>query len=186
MARIPSITSLDQLAPEHGGLFERLVARRGSVVGPFRILLPSPEMAIRFADIGAFLRFDGAVPRDIAELAILTAARELDCRYVWGDHELLGRQANVRPEAIAAIAATPPGGVTAGLSPQEAEVVTYVQDLLRTQRVGDARLKAVQDRLGVAATVELTAMAGYYRGLATVLNAYQMDADAEKAVLPNS
>jgi hypothetical protein len=40
--------------------------------------------------------------------------------------------------------------------------------------------------LGVAGLVELTVMVGYYRMLACVVNAYQIDADPGKDVLPNS
>lgn len=184
MPRIPLITQKDQLPPDHHDLYDRLVARRGGVVGPFRVLLHSPELAIRTADIGAFLRFDGSLPRDVAETAILVAARETDARYVWGDHAPLARQAGVRPECVEAIANTPPGGETRGLTPQEAEVVTYVQELLRTQRVGDARLQALEARLGVAGVVELTIMVGYYRMLSCVVNAYEIDADPGKDRLP--
>ena len=169
-----------------GPIYDRLVEKRGSIVGPFRVLLHSPELADRAGIIGQWLRFDGSLPREAAEIAILTVAREADARYVWGDHALLGRQAGVREEAVAAIAATPPGGQTQGLLPDEAAIVTYVQELLRTQRVSDERMQPIRDRFGVPGLVELTAMVGYYRMLACTLNVFQIDADAGKDVLPNS
>ena len=186
MPRIPLITQKEQLAPEFHEHYDRLAARRGSIVGPFRVLLHSPELAVRAGEIGAFLRFDGSLPRDVAEIIILTAAREMDARYVWGDHTALGRQAGVREGCIQAIGATTADGITHGLSPEEAELVEYVQELVRTNRVSDAKSKGLESRLGLAGLVELTATIAYYRALACVLNTYQIDADAGKDVLPNS
>jgi 4-carboxymuconolactone decarboxylase len=186
MPRIPLITEKSQLAPEFHDHYDRLAARRGQIVGPFRVLLHSPELAVRAGDIGAFLRFDGSLPRDVAEIVILTAAREMDARYVWGDHTLLGRQAGVREACIQAIGNTPAGGQTIGLTPEEAELVEYVQELVRTNRVSEAKSKALEARLGLAGLVEVVGTIAYYRALACVLNTYQIDADAGKDVLPNS
>jgi len=186
MSRIPLITQKDQLAPEFHDHYDRLAARRGSIVGPFRLLLHNPELAVRAGDIGAYLRFDGALPREVAEIVILTAAREMDARYVWGDHTLLGRQAGVREACIQAIGNTPTGGETKGLTPEEAEIVEYVQELVRTQRVSDAKVQALEARFGVEGLVELTATIAYYRMLACVLNTCQIDADPGKDILPNS
>ena len=47
MPRITPLTKRDEIAPEHGPIYDRLVEKRGSIVGPFRVLLHSPELADR-------------------------------------------------------------------------------------------------------------------------------------------
>ena len=182
MPRLPVITQRDQVPPEHGEQFDAIVERRGSVVGPFRILLHSPKLARMAADVGAYLRYDSGLPRDVAELAIITAAREWDCRYVWGDHAPLARQAGISEETIQAVAGRK---APAGLRAEEAQVVGYVHQLLRQHRSDAALHRALEDRLGKVGLVELTVMLGYYSMLAQVLNGYEVDQDPDKERLPD-
>src|SRR5437763_1976826 len=46
MARLPSITSKDQVAAKDRDSFDSIVASRGAVQGPFTMFLHSPEVAI--------------------------------------------------------------------------------------------------------------------------------------------
>ncbi|MCW2691066.1 MAG: hypothetical protein JWR37_5956, partial [Mycobacterium sp.] len=47
MARVPQITSKEQLATEYHALFDRIAQARGQVGGPYSILLHSPGVADR-------------------------------------------------------------------------------------------------------------------------------------------
>ena len=61
MARLPYITSKDQVAAKDHAVFDSVVASRGAVQGPFLMFMHSPEVAGRVAHLGAYVRFEGAV-----------------------------------------------------------------------------------------------------------------------------
>lgn len=182
MARIPLIQQKEDLAPEHRPIFDGIAQSRGSVRGPFGVLLHSPEIAGRTAHLGAYIRFESLLDRKLAELAVLAAARESNCRYEWAAHIALARQVGVREEAIAAIRnKEAPKGLTA----EEAQVVSYVQQLLRSHRVSEATFHALRERLGTQSLVELTATVGYYGMIACALNAFEVEPPAGGDVLPD-
>ena len=84
MARLPLITSKDQVAPKDHAVVDDIVKSRGGIHGPFNMFLHSPELAGRVAHLGAFVRFEGSLDMRVRVLAAMTAARELDAVYVWG------------------------------------------------------------------------------------------------------
>jgi len=172
MARVPLITTKDELPAEHHAAFDLITQSRGRVAGPFGVLLHSPEAAKRIAHLGAYIRFESALSGEQRELAILATARAMDCRYEWAAHVPLARKAGVRGEAIAAIRDK---RAPAGLTPAEAEIVQYATVLLRVHRVSDAAYEALRARFGTQALVELTATAGYYAMIACALNAFAIE-----------
>src|SRR5204863_375392 len=68
MARLPSITSKDQVAAKDRDTFDSIVASRGAVQGPFTMFLHSPEVAGRVADLGAYVRFEGSLDMKVRVL----------------------------------------------------------------------------------------------------------------------
>src|SRR5207248_6524160 len=103
MARLPPITSKDQVAAEHRGIYESIVASRGAVQGPFTMFLHSPELAGRLAHLGAYVRFVGSLDMRVRVLAAMTVARELDAVYVWGAQTGQARKLGVPESTVAAI-----------------------------------------------------------------------------------
>ena len=84
MARLPYITSKDQVAAKDHAVFDSIVASRGAVQGPFTMFLHSPELAGRVAHVGAYVRFEGSLDMRVRVLAAMTVAREFEALYVWG------------------------------------------------------------------------------------------------------
>ncbi len=181
MARVPMITQKTDLAPEHHKAFDSIAASRGSVRGPFSVLLHSPEMASRAAHLGAYLRFEGKLSNADKELAIISVAREMDCQFEWAGHVVLARKAGVREAAITAIRDRK---APAGLTPEEAQIVGYAQQLLRNHRVDEATFRALRDRIGTTGLVELTTTVGYYGMIACNLNAFEVTPEAGAELLP--
>ena len=181
MARISQITKRQDLAPEHGEIFDTIAASRGRVGGPFAVLLNSPEVAGRTAHLGAYLRFESTLPDAHKELAIITAAREFDCDYEWGAHEALARKAGVRDEAIDIVANKRD---VSGLNEEEAVIVSYGREILVKHRVSNATYEAAISRYGEQGVTELTAIFGYYGMLACALNAFEVEPTPEMAKLP--
>lgn len=171
MTRVPEVTSREELAPEHRPAFDDIQASRGTVSGPFKVLLNSPEVARRIAHTGAYLRFENSIPLEVSELAVLATARELDCQFAWTAHERAARTAGVREEAIVAIRErTAPRG----LNPGEALVFNYAQELLWKHRVSQNAFQAALQRFGAKQLTDLTATIGYYSLLSCVLNAFEV------------
>jgi 4-carboxymuconolactone decarboxylase len=72
---------------------------------------------------------------------------------------------------------------TRGMSPEDAQIVAFTQQLLQKHRVDDATFKAMQDRLGTDGLIQLTGTIGYYSMLAMTVNACELEAGPGAEVL---
>ena len=171
MARLPVITSKDQLAPEHHAVADGIVASRGSLQGPFSVFLHSPELAERMAHLGAYVRFEGSLDMRVRTLAALVVAKEFDAAYVWGAQTGAARQRNIPETTIAAIREDRSDGIPAA----DLAIVTFTRTLLRQHRISDAAAKALQERFGDDGFIQLTGAIGYYSMLAMTVNACELE-----------
>ena len=179
MARLPSITSKDQVAAKDRDTFDSIVASRGAVQGPFTMFLHSPEVAGRVADLGAYVRFEGSLDMKVRVLAAMTVAREFEAMYVWGAQTGGARRLSVPEETITAIRDNHSRGVPA----EDAQIIDFTRQLLRRHRVDDATFKAMQSRFGNDELVQLTTAIGYYTLLSMTVNACELEPAAGAEVL---
>ena len=179
MARLPSITSKDQVAAKDRDTFDSIVASRGAVQGPFTMFLHSPEVAGRVADLGAYVRFEGSLDMKVRVLAAMTVAREFEAMYVWGAQTGGARKLGVLEEAIAAIR----DNHSRGVRPEDAQIIDFTRQLLRRHRVDDATFKAMQSRFGNDELVQLTTAIGYYTLLSMTVNARELEPASGAEVL---
>ena len=119
MARLSAVTR-DQLNPEDHQYFDSIVGTRGSIRGPYGVLLHSPKLAARVADTGAFVRFDFDIPEALKETVIIATAKEMHSQYEFSAHARLAGTAGVSDDTVNAIAT---GTAPAGLSGDEALLV---------------------------------------------------------------
>lgn len=171
MARIATIEKKEELAPEHRPTYEEIARTRGRVGGPFVALFHSPELAARTAHLGSYLRFESTLDKKVVELAALASARELECKHEWAAHVRHAQNAGI---PIATIRAVHQKEGMEHYSSEEAQIISYVQELLRHHRVSEATFQALYGRLGERGMVELTATIGYYAMLACTLNAFDV------------
>jgi 4-carboxymuconolactone decarboxylase len=171
MARIATIQKKEDLAPEHQPIYDSIAASRGVVGGPFLGLLHSPELAQRTAHLGSYIRFESSLDHKLIELTALAAARELDCKHEWIAHVNHAQKAGIPIETIRAIHEKKG---PENFSSEDAQVISYVQELLRTHRASEATFQALYGRLGERGLVELTATIGYYAMVACTLNAFDL------------
>lgn len=171
MPRIGSVTR-DQLSEGDRQYYDAIVGTRGSVRGPFGVLLNSPKLAARVADTGAFVRFEFNQPEGLKEVLIIATAREMRQQYEFSAHARLARQAGVSEGTIRAIA---DGSAPAGLEGDEALLVGFVHELLRERRVGDATFGAMVARFGERDTLHFTVLCGHYLLVAQVLTAFEVE-----------
>ena len=158
MARLPNVTR-EQLKSEDQQYYDEIVGSRGSVRGPYGVLLYSPNLAARVANTGTYVRFESDMPNNLKEVVIIATAREIKSQYEFTAHARLAREANVSDETIKAIAQ---GTAPQSLSGDEELLVRFTQQLLRDHKVNDATYSAVKDRFGVQGTVDLTGLIGHY------------------------
>ena len=181
MARIPLIENKENLPPEHQGTYDAIARSRSAVRGCFPALLHVPTIAEHTASLGGYLRFDGNLDPKVRALAAMTAARELDCIHEWAAGVRNAEKNRIRPETLRAVHQRLP---SAGLPPDEAEIVEYVRQLLRRHRIDDQLFHSVHKRLGVAGMVELTAAIGYYAMISCTLNAFEISSSLNPKDFP--
>jgi 4-carboxymuconolactone decarboxylase len=179
MARLPPITTKDQVAAKDQAVFDAIVASRGAVQGPFTMFLHSPELAGRVAHLGAYVRFEGSLDMRVRVLAAMTVAREFEAVYVWGAQTGGARRLGVPEATIAAIRENHARGVPA----DDAEIVDFTRQLLRRHRVDEVSFKRMQARLGDDGLIQLTTAIGYYSLLAMTVNACELEAAPGAEVL---
>jgi 4-carboxymuconolactone decarboxylase len=181
MARMKLIAHKEDLAPEHGALFDELAALRGRISGPSTVVLHSPGLARPWNQVSEYLHRDSIVEAEHAELAVCATARERDCGYVWNAHVPLALKAGIARQTIAAVAERR----SADELPEPARtVVLYVRQLLQRNRVDDdvfARLLAAHDPRWL---VELTVWIGRYAALSGILNAFEVAHASPAETLP--
>src|SRR4030088_109234 len=152
MARLPSITSKEQVAPKDHAIVDGIVQSRGALQGPFTMFLHCPELGGRLAHLGAFVRFEGSLDMRVRVLAAMTVARELEAVYVWGAQTGGARRLGVPKATITAIRENH----SRGIPPEDAEIIDFTRQLLRQHRVDETLFKAMQARFGNDELVQLT------------------------------
>ena len=172
--RVQPITDRTQLPEDGRRHFDAIVESRGGVRGPFAVLLHSPELAGRVAELGAYVRFEADLPAPVRELAILSTARAWDCAYEWVAHEPIAREAGVGNRGIDAALGE---ATLAELPDAEAVTVRFARELLGDHVVTDGTYRDAVEVLGERGVVELAGTVGYYSMLACALNGFRVRPD---------
>ena len=157
--------------------------QRGSMQGPYNVLLRSPELGNLAQQFGAHTRFNSSLPLVLNELAILLVARFWSCQFVWWAHRRIAADAGLDEALIKAIAT--------GTTPQEmsveiAAVHGFCHELLQTRQVLDTSYAAMVERFGEVGAVDLMATMSYYTLVSMSLNVdqYPLPDGAEPELYP--
>ena len=135
-----------ELTPEQKTLVEHLLSgERGTLNGPFNVLLRSPEMGDLAQKLGAYIRFRTTVPNKLNEFAILITARALNVQYEWAAHHKNALQAGLSPAIIDAVAA---GKRPPAMQPDEEIIYNFTSELVNTKQVSDSAFRAAVDKFG--------------------------------------
>jgi 4-carboxymuconolactone decarboxylase len=169
--RIPAVTDREQVPEDQRQVWDAIVASRGSVRGPFAVLMHSPEVAGRVAHVGTYVRFESSLDATVRELAAMTTAHLLDCEYERAAHERQAREAGVPDATLQAIRSNRFEAVAA----EYRWVSDLTRQLVVDHRIAPATFDDARERLGVRGLVELTATIGYYAMIAAPLNAFEVE-----------
>jgi 4-carboxymuconolactone decarboxylase len=168
--------SPDRLGEAQKPVYERLAKiGRGSLGGPFDIMLRSPGMAEGMVAAYEHFRFHSQLDKRLKELAILIVAREWTAQFEWFAHKPAAQKAGLADAAIEDLRA---GKRPAAMQPDEATVYDFAVALIRRHEVDDASFAKARDLLGDEQLVDLIGLIGEYMKVALLLNAAQIGVPA--------
>lgn len=178
MSRLPQL-SYHHLEAGRRAVWDALVASRGAaalddsgrLAGPYNAFVTAPEVGQHLAAVGHVLRFESAIDRRLAELAIITVAAHWRAEYEWWAHASIARDRGVSDAVIDAIAAGAPPPFDRG---DEASIHAFVRALLERRQPDDHSDAAARALLGDAGVVELVSLVGYYTLVAFTLVSFDV------------
>ena len=147
-----------------------LTREDGSLRGPFNALLLAPELGAALQDVGAAIRYRGALTDRAREIAILLVAARWDSAFEREAHEAVGAAAELTGAELTAL--------------RDEETTAFTGDEGLVARVTAALLDGDLDdelwgeasvALGADVVFELTVLVGYYATLALQLRVFRVE-----------
>jgi 4-carboxymuconolactone decarboxylase len=161
---------------------EQFARMRGQdVFGPFALMLRSPEVMLRAAAMGEYMRYRTALPPALNEFIILLTARHWSQPFEWHVHQPAALKAGLGPEIVAAVSK---GRRPEAMSSDEAIVYDFATELLRLQNVSDPTFAKALDRFGEHGVIDMVGVAGYYSFLSMMMNTARTAVPADSEVPP--
>jgi len=171
MARLPDIV-VDKLDPEQRRVYDSIISGpRGTVPGPLRVWLNSPELCERAQALGAFCRYDTVLPPRLSELAIITVGAYWKAGYEWAVHAPIAQKAGLAQDVIEAI--------RRGQQPEfqrsdEAAVHAFIHELLNNRKVSETTHRKAESEIGSRGLVDLVGIMGYYGLISMTIVAFDV------------
>jgi 4-carboxymuconolactone decarboxylase len=142
----------------------------GRLLGPFAVMLLTPEVGDAVQQVGAKIRFAAALSARERELAILAVAGVLRSDFERLAHEPAALRAGLTKDQVNAVLS---GQVPDGLAGDEALVSRLAQAMTADRNLSDDDYAAGVAALGKERLAELTWLVGYYSALALSLAVFR-------------
>jgi 4-carboxymuconolactone decarboxylase len=142
-------------------------AARGTLGGPWAVILRSPEMINRARELSDYLRFKSSLPPRLSEFVILITAREWTQQYEWNAHHTLAMKGGLSPDIAKAVAE---GRRPEKMADDEAALYDFCIELHRNRSVSDATYARALAKFGEQGLVDTIGLSGWYTLVAMVLN----------------
>ena len=165
--RLPAIPEALWTDEQRAAVAEFSAGRGYAPLGPFWVMLRSPEVMLRAKAMGDYLRYRNRLPKDISEMVILHTARAWSQSFEWVHHARYAREAGLADDIIAAIA---DGRRPAVLSSIQAAAYDFTAELQANKRVSDVTYARAAAAFGEPGVIDLIGLQGYYTMLAMMLN----------------
>lgn len=180
MSRLPLLDEAALTSDQHK-IYDAIASGpRGTVAGPLRVWLQSPELAAKAQVLGQYARYDSVLPSHLSELAILVTARYWSSGFEWTHHVPIALNAGVPEHAVQAIG----DAKRVTFDDRQAQAVfDFAVDLHVDKKVGDAAYAAAEQALGVQGCVDLVGICGYYTLISMTINVFDVP-DGDGPVLP--
>jgi 4-carboxymuconolactone decarboxylase len=144
-----------------------LSGARGTMDGPYNVLLRSPIMGDLAQQFGAHLRFHSSLPQRLNELAILLTARHWNSEFEWYVHHQFALNAGLDADTIQAVAR---GRRPDDMRKDEKAVFDFCDELFAQKFVSDATFMTAREILGEQGIVDLIGALAYYHLVSMILN----------------
>jgi len=169
--RVPLLAGHDDVPPAHQHFVDRIVLTRGWIAGVFQVLLHTPDVAARVANVGDFVLYHSVLPPAARALACLLTAREFDCNYAWDAAMGPAHAAKLDVKLIEALEHGRPLAAAAG---QHGALLDFCRQLLRgNHHVAEETYRAVLKQYGVPGAVQVAVTVGYVAMMCMVANAFE-------------
>jgi 4-carboxymuconolactone decarboxylase len=155
--------------------------RKRTVFGPFVPLIRSPEVMVRAAEMGEYLRYRTSLGQKLSEFVILIMAREWTQDYEWYVHQPEALKAGLKPELVEAVRE---GRRPQGMAEDEETLFEFVTELNRTRRVSDKTYERAVKTFGEKGVIDIVGIQGYYALLAMALNVSRLELPKDGQRLP--
>jgi 4-carboxymuconolactone decarboxylase len=161
----------DALTKQQSEIFDNLVARRGRLLGPYKIWIHSPPLAAGMEVIGTFINKQCSLSEREVEIGILIIAEHWDSDYVREAHVRLGREAGLKDNEIANILSGQDPRLT---DPHEDAVYRFAKSLAGGGKMSDDDFEAVAKVIGRDGIAEVLVLLGYYTSVALGMKVHQV------------
>jgi 4-carboxymuconolactone decarboxylase len=165
--RLPVIPVEQYSAEQKQAVTQYEAVRKAAIFGPFEVMLYSPAMMTNAREVGDYMKAGSAIPRNLAELAILYIAKDWNQDYVWYQHVPLALKAGLTQSHVDALGyAQKP----TNMNDDEDAVYAFVNELVRNHQVADQTFDRINRRFGSKGVVDLTSLTAFYVDLSMQLN----------------
>jgi len=167
----------DRMTAEQKNAEEEFRSGRGyGLLGPFAVMLRSPEVMLRAKAMGDYLRFRNVLPKRVSEMVILITARQWTQQFEWSHHYKYAAEAGLAKDVADAIAE---GRRPDRMADDEAAAYDFSIELHRNRSVSDASYARALALFGEQGIIDLTGVNGYYSFLAMMMNVARTSPDTD-------
>ena len=165
--RLPPVEPDPSTGAELAELLDKTAVGDGDALNIFRTLAHQPKLLKRFNLLGGAFLAHGVLPAREREIVILRVGWNCRSVYEFGQHTLIGRDAGLTDDEIAALATTRAGG---SWNADDEALIALADEICGDDCAGHATFDALRRRWNDAELVELVALVGFYRMVSGFLN----------------
>ena len=152
---------------------------RGTMRGPFLAWITNPGMAMPAQKLGEYFRFNTALSRDLAEIAILVTGAHYEAEFEWWAHSRMAHEAGVSEEITEAIRL---GREPVFEDVKSKTVYETARALNYDRRLSDDAFALARQVLGEEGLMDVVGLCGYYALVSLTLNVFEVETpDGSKA-----
>lgn len=176
-SRLTALTDDNMTSEQQRVVNAILAGPRGNLDGPFLAWVHSPTLADRAQELGAFCRYETALPLRLTELAILVTAAQWQSQAEWQIHEPIARGAGIDLNVVNALRL---GQTPVFDDAQEQFVYDLGTELYATKRVSEQLYQTGRKLFTEPELVELIGVLGYYAFVAMTLNVFEVRRETDQ------
>ena len=180
MSKLPDPTAtLDEKGRE---VYDTLTGPRGTLRGMYLSLMNHPELAAHVGQLGTYFRFEGELRGDLRELGILVTAHGMGTPFIWIQHVEPAKKEGLPDSVVEDVLKSDP--VSSGMDELYRQVWQLARHVVAQEVVPKQLQESIQSVVGVKQVVELVAVCGFYRFIASIAVGFDVEMPPHDGELP--